>query len=543
MLDIPLRRGELPRRLRRHPFWEGEFKTASKKILALVLLIFLSTLCFAASSTSNSTGTIELVPAYTAFSPGKPLTIAVHMNLNPGWHTYAENPGDIGKPLTLKWTLPKGFTASAITFPPHKTFKTLGFTQYGYDKEVSFLATITPPTHLRKDQAVTLSVKAHWLVCKETCIPKKAELDITLPISLKPEPNPAFKHVSSSQPQPSRQALLAVGLAFIGGLLLNIMPCVLPVLSLKLLHLKRFSESLAYTLGILVSFWALASLLLVFKAAGKELGWGYQLQSPWIVGGLACLFLILALNLFGFFEIGLGATRLGQYTDKTKGLWGAFFTGVLATAVATPCTAPFMGAALGIALVQPAFIALLIFTSLGLGLAFPFLIIGAIPSWNRFLPKPGQWMNTAKKILGIPLLLTALWLAWVLAVQMEWIPKARPAVHQTQNITWQPFSEEALEKARKEGKAVFVDISAAWCLTCQVNEKTTFVDKDVVKAFRNRSIVAFKADWTTQDPTITRFMHSFNRNGVPVYIYYPKGKEGNVLSEFLTPKSLLNDLQ
>ncbi len=492
---------------------------------------------FAAKQVSNS----NLVAETEAIVPGKPFKVAIYISLNPGWHTYAENPGDIGKPLQINWTLPDGFTVSKLIFPPHKTFKTSGLTQYGYDKDVSFIAIITPDKNLKTNQNVTLNAELSWLVCKETCIPQHSTVSLTLPVSETASTNPQFELLTHHHHTQNTliQALTAIMLAFLGGLLLNLMPCVLPVLSLKLLQLKESKETLAYTGGILVSFWILTAIILTVKAFGTELGWGFQLQSPWIVGGLALLFCILGLNLLGYFEIGLGFTRLGQATSQKQGLTAAFFTGVLATIVATPCTAPFMGAAIGIAVLQPPFIVFLIFSSLGLGMAFPFLVLGYIPAWKTKLPKPGAWMITLKKILAIPLFLTTLWLLGILAQQLH-IPL--PAFKQHSELNWKPYSESAIETSRKLGHAVFIDFTASWCLTCQVNEKTTLSNPEVVDFLKKNHVDLFKADWTNQDETITLALRKYGRNGVPVYIYYPKNKEAKRLPELLTPERFLTEL-
>ena len=335
----------------------------------------------------------------------------------------------------------------------------------------------------------------------------------------------------------------AVLFAFLGGLILNLMPCVLPVLSLKILSFVNEAEKkstgkqgLIFTAGVLISFWILAAALMILKSGGQQIGWGFQLQSPGFVGFLALVFFILALNLFGLFEIGLPWTGAGQNLTQKKGWAGTFMSGVLAVIVATPCTAPFMGAALGYALTQPAWTAWAVFTALGLGLAFPYLILCVFPGWLRFLPKPGPWMLKLKKFFGILLLLTAFWLVWILSVQLN-LTKSFESGKNSNHLEWETYSENRLAALLAEGKPVFVDFTAAWCLTCQVNERLALNRKETADFFREKKIIALKADWTNRDETITRSLAAFGRNSIPFYVFYPgPGREPVILPEILTPQ-------
>ncbi len=346
----------------------------------------------------------------------------------------------------------------------------------------------------------------------------------------------------------------AVLFAFLGGLILNLMPCVLPVLSLKVLSFVNESRSsrasglkqgLIFAAGVLISFWVLAGALMLLKSGGQQIGWGFQLQSPWFVAGLAVVFLILAFNLFGFFEIGLSLTGAGQTLSAKKGWAGTFASGILAVVVATPCTAPFMGTALGYALTQPAWVAWAVFTALGSGLAFPYVLLCANPAWLRFIPKPGPWMVTLKKVLGVFLLLTALWLGWIFAVQtglLNWASKTQPtSAHQ---LNWEPYSEARLAELLADAKPVFVDFTAAWCLTCQVNERLALNRKETAALFKDRKVTALKADWTSRDETITRALAVYGRNSIPFYLLYPgQGEPPVILPEILTPKIIREALE
>ncbi|MBI2385781.1 MAG: thioredoxin family protein [Elusimicrobia bacterium] len=325
-------------------------------------------------------------------------------------------------------------------------------------------------------------------------------------------------------------ALRNLLLAFLGGLLLNLMPCVFPVLALKvagLLERPGRGHALAYTLGVMTSFLALAGGLLAARAAGASLGWGFQLQSPWVVGALAALFAAIGLNLLGAFEVGTRLMSLGA-----RGGGGSFSSGVFAVVVAAPCTAPFMGAALGWALSRPAWEALSVFAALGLGTAAPYAALASWPALLERLPRPGPWMVTLKKLLSVPMFTTALWLLWVL-----WRLLAPPVSADT---LWKTWSPEAVQEARASGKTVFVDFTAAWCLSCQVNERVV-LSRPEVRAALGKGI-AFKADWTDKNHVIEAELAKHGRAGVPLYIVYPKGGEAVTLPEILTPGLVLETL-
>jgi len=391
---------------------------------------------------------------------------------------------------------------------------------------------------------------------------------------------------------PDLNTFSAIGLAFLGGLILNLMPCVFPVLFLKGLSLvhssnegrgRQRAHGLVYTAGIVVSFWVIVAALLILRAGGRELGWGFQLQSPGFVAVLASLVFFLGLSLAGQFEIGLSLMSTGGDLAQKPGLTGSFFTGVLATVVATPCMAPLMGAAVGFALAQPAWVTFLVFTALGLGLALPYLLLTMQPQWTSFLPKPGAWMETLKQAVSVPLFGTAIWLVWVygqlyspegvdrtvwllsgfLVLAMagwalgkwpaKWgsaiaavvlivvalaLPLHKPAVD---TLVWQPYTEANFAAARATGQPVFIDFTAAWCLSCQVNERAVLKSKDVEKELTKNHVQLLKADWTQYDAAITRELTTLGRSGVPTYVIYPPGKVSNpdVLPELLTKAAVL----
>ena len=400
-------------------------------------------------------------------------------------------------------------------------------------------------------------------------------------------PAPAQRDAVSSVTLP-----FAIGLAFLGGIILNLMPCVFPVLFLKGLALVRGSgeerrrtrlHGLVYTAGIVVSFWALVALLLALRASGAHLGWGFQLQSPVFIAVLCAGLFFFALSLAGMFDFGLSLTSAGGELAQQPGYAGSFFTGVLATVVATPCTAPLMGAAIGFALAQPGWMAFVIFTAVALGLALPYLLLSLQPSWTRVLPKPGAWMEVLKQLTSLPLFATVIWLAWVYGtlrgldamarlliallgvavaawVMGRWPGRklaalfavvliatglAVPLAHKEATAaSWQPYSDAALAEARAQGKPVFVDFTAAWCLSCHVNEEFVLDSSEVQSKLQSSGLVLMKADWTKYDPAITQALASVGRSGVPTYVIYPAhGGAPDVLPELLSKSVVLNALE
>ncbi|HPH14025.1 MAG TPA: thioredoxin family protein [Burkholderiaceae bacterium] len=382
--------------------------------------------------------------------------------------------------------------------------------------------------------------------------------------------------------------------ALLGGLILNLMPCVFPVLAIKVVGFTRHADDkrahaisgLAYTAGVVVSFVALGALMLGLRAAGEGLGWGFQLQSPAVVAVLAALFTVIGLNLLGVFEFG-NVLPSGMATLQAKHpAVDSFLSGVLAVAVASPCTAPFMGASLGYAIGLPAVQALLIFATIGLGLALPYLAASLVPVIARALPRPGAWMDTFKKFMAFPMFATVAWLVWVLgqqsgidgagallallvclsfviwALTLKGRTKAIVATISIatlailtggigQNVTkpmdiptatlansqpggWQPWEPGRVDQILAAGQPVFVDFTAAWCVTCQYNKKTTLSNKDVLADLDAKKVVLLRADWTRRDPAITAALQQLGRNGVPVYVVYKPGSAPVVLSEILS---------
>ncbi|MEA5126329.1 protein-disulfide reductase DsbD family protein [Xanthomonas floridensis] len=394
-----------------------------------------------------------------------------------------------------------------------------------------------------------------------------------------------------TQPPHTDKGLLAMlALALLGGLVLNLMPCVLPILSLKVLGLAHSGESRSharshaiwYSLGVLVSFAAIGGLVIALRAAGQAAGWGFQLQQPWFVAALAYLMFAVGLSLSGVFTLGSNLGGIGQSLAARNGPLGDFFTGVLACVVASPCIAPFMGTALAYAFTAPALLAMLVFLALGLGLALPFLLIGFIPSLARRLPTPGAWMETLKQVLAFPMYLTAIWLLWVLGKQRGVDAVALMLVGATllalglwcfERSRWSSnrpgmrlaavmlvlaivpvvgvtrlrlpaataasdgvvaFSPQLLDRLRADNRVVFVNMTADWCVTCKANEKNVLGSADFRDALRRVDAVYMKGDWTNVDPAISTFLDQHQAVGVPLYVVYGPGAPPAILPTVLT---------
>ena len=395
---------------------------------------------------------------------------------------------------------------------------------------------------------------------------------------------------------PIAQLLGTLVLAFLGGLVLNLMPCVFPVLGLKILGFVNQSgqdkkkivlHGLVFALGVLLSFWTLAAVLAILRAGGQELGWGFQLQEPGFVFILAAVMLVFAMNMSGVFEFGLSATGVGSDLQMKSGYAGSFFTGVLATAVATPCSAPFLAPALGAALAVPTGESFVIFTAIAVGLAAPYLLLSIFPQAVKVLPRPGAWMETFKQFMAFPLYGTVGALVWVLTGQLgddslmaifglvaialgiwvygrwtapgasagrvrfghaglvallltgAWLGWPAPA-----KIVWEPWSPEAVAKLRAEKRIVYVDFTARWCATCQTNKKLVFGSGEVLKVFAEKKVATLRADWTNKDPRITAELAAYQRSAVPFNVVWLPGKEAPVLlPELLTPGIVLDALK
>lgn len=526
---------------------------------------------------------VRLIAATADHRPGEAVEIGVAFRLDPGWHIYAQDPGEAGLPTEVAWTLPEGASVGPLVYPPHRTFDEAGLTTYGYADRAVFTARAVSPAGAAP---FPIRARVSWLICKDICIPGAADLDTVLPVAAgAPSPSadaPLFAEAGLPPPTAAFGLWLALGLAVAGGVLLNLMPCVLPILALKVLAVAQADRGAArrdavlFGAGVMVAFVALGAALALLGAGGRALGWGFQLQSPATVLILALVMLLVGLDLSG--ALPMGGLPAGL-TARLPAARAPFFTGLLAVAVASPCTAPLMGAALGYAATQPPEMGFLVIVAVGFGFALPMVLAGWIPAVGRLLPRPGPWMLTLRKVLAWPMFGAAAWLAWVLSRQTDGLglavaalvlaaiglalvlPRARrsaaPAIAlvaavAAATVELRPaatvaaadaWSEARVAQLRAEGRPVFVDFTAAWCLTCQVNKRTTLADASVIRAFDDRGVVRLVADWTQRDPEIGAALARLGRNGVPVYALYTPGAAAPLLlPELLTPGAVLDAL-
>ena len=405
---------------------------------------------------------------------------------------------------------------------------------------------------------------------------------------------------NTNKPLVTISLLTAIIFAFLGGIILNAMPCVFPILSIKILSFieqsqgskeKLFHHGLVFSAGVLTTFLAVSALLIFLRASGEAIGWGYQLQSPWVVSLLIYLFVVIGIVFMGNIVLGSSFGNLGTLVQNQKDLTSSFFTGVLAVIVASPCTAPFMGPALGLALLQPGLKSILIFLALGIGFSLPYLILSIYPQLLSKLPKPGEWMQTLKQIMAFPMWASALWLAWVLSSQVDmqsvfavllgallialglWLlEKTQNSASILRRVTlifslglmifsiWllpitsdnnspnlkneeNAFSVQKLNSLRSEQKMVFLNFTADWCITCKVNEAIALNQDKVKKVLDEKNIIYLKADWTRKDPEIASMLASYGRTGVPLYLLFPSQGDPIILPELLTEDLLLDFLK
>lgn len=517
----------------------------------------------------------------------------------PSWNLSATRNGQV---VTLR-VIPAGGAPAASPAQPW-FFASDAFIQYDEPQTVRTGAAgeilIDLPISESAEQATTrltgvLTAKASWLA--GGALPGMA---IDVPIAAASLAGTAAAPGSAPPPAAAAGLVGTLALAFVGGLILNLMPCVFPVLGIKILGFVNQAGSdrrkvtlhgLAFTGGVLASFWALAAVLAALRAGGDQLGWGFQLQSPAFVFALAAVMLAFALSMSGVFEFGLGATGVGAHLQMKEGYAGSFFTGVLATVVATPCSAPFLAPALGAALALPVGESFVVFTVIALGLSVPYLLLSIFPQAVKALPRPGPWMETFKQAMAFPLYATVGYLVWVLAGQVSeggllmtlfgltviamgvWLygryhapgasaRRARlglagglvllaaggwlgwPRAAAPTDLVWEAWSPERVAQLRAEGRTVYVDFTARWCATCQANKKIVFASNEVLKLFADRKIVALKADWTNKDPRITAELAKWNRSAVPFnLVYLPGEPEPKVLPELLTPGTVIEAIE
>jgi thiol:disulfide interchange protein len=580
---------------------------------------------------------VHLIADTSAIEPGKPFRIGADFSLAPGWHIYYQNPGDTGMPTNVEIKVPAGYQVLKVEWQKPKKFEENGFTTYGYADETVIAITVLPPPDLRPGESVQFTAEISWLACKDSCIPGNTTGSIILPTGqtanvanqdrfatvgftgdvdavdsgtsvldqeLKPNGDGSEQH----------GFLTALLFAFIGGIILNAMPCVLPVISLKIMRfVQEAGESrakiirlgMAYAAGTVSTCVSLAVAVIAAKALGYSVGWGFQFQEPLFLVGMATLLTVMSLGLFGVFFVQVNSGNQLDKLANRKGLAGAFFTGVVATILSTPCTAPFLGSAIGFAFAAPWYAIIAIFFAVGTGLAFPYVLLCLNPAWMKILPKPGVWMEHFKQAMGFVLLGSVIWLLYVLGRQTgpdgvagtvgfllaasfgTWLYNSLggfdasrlkkvtlaavalaiagstmyfltwPAVKGTNwsaiasgptaanGVIWEKFSKEAVDKHLKEGKVVFLDFTAEWCQTCKFNEATVLASDAVTEAFRKQDVATLKVDWTTSDPEITQLLAKFGRAGVPLYVVMSPHRPTapTVLPTLLTKEMVLEAIE
>ena len=603
--------------------------------------------------------------------------VGVRLQMQDGWHTYWENPGDSGSPFNATWTTDAGVIVENVSWPTPQTIPYPPLMTYGYEGDIVF-----PFQVFRSlDTELTeISLDFDFLICADICVPEQAKLtldltsasssdlldqaidnlptklvktkstisgdelkvvfqspkefstayifpregnlfaytpnqaitpidentfEITLPlfqdgvesfsgiISLDGQGFQFEEQIASAGGMSLWQAIL---FALIGGLILNLMPCVFPVISLKVLsfvsmggddHTKIRNHALAFVGGVMSTFLSIATALMIIRSTGSMIGWGYQLQSPVVVGILTLIMLGIGMILLTNINVAAGLTNIGSSVQNRNDYSGSFFTGVLAVVVASPCTAPFMGAAVGYALLQPSFATLPIFLSLGLGFAGPYLILAIKPKWISSLPKPGQWMETLKQFFAFPMIATALWLMWVFMVQTsgdaliqllilglslglaiwmiasfegrwKWVgliltfiasiqifnnlPNNANEITQSADAdSWNLSIESDLQA---NNQAYLINFTAAWCITCQTNEKAALARTSVQDYLAEQNIKYIKADWTNRNEDIAIGLARYERSGIPLYIFWKPGmRNSKILPAVLTEDLIIRSMQ
>ena len=490
-----------------------------KAILALVIFIFTSLQASANSEWINS----EKIRGRLIEQDGQ---VAVELNMAPHWHTYYKEPGDAGIPTDFNFTGSSNFEVEEVVFPKYIVIDEYGFKTNSYENQAIF------KIKARSGNEPHIILNVSGAVCNEICIPYEFKFDY------KPQISAPATEEGTGTVKVESLSLYILGIALLAGFILNIMPCVLPVLSLKILSVLKQSGKekkharlnfMATSAGILTSFLALAVITISLKSAGMAVGWGLHFQSPIFVGVLLAITLAFSFSLFGFFHLNPPSWISGTGEHKNSFI-GNFFSGVLATLLGTSCTAPVLVTAVGYALTGTNLDIIVIFAAMGIGMALPFLLLALKPALVSFLPKPGNWMVRVKQFMGVLLLITSAWLAFVLYSQLTTT---------TEDEKWKNFDQAEISQLVDDGKTVFVDITAQWCVNCKAN-KATVVDTDEIQNFfTENKVVLMKGDLTKPSSTILAYIKSFGRYGIPVNVVYgPHAKDGILLDALLSKEAV-----
>ncbi len=534
------------------------------KIFLLSLLLNLAVFGRAWSASaeySSSKVNVSLLTNTHAVNYNQDLQVLIKFEIAKDWHILSPVPGDIGLPTVITWQLPEGYELIDARWSAAQKFGEEPIIQYGYVNEAYYLATIRPDNNHIHD--VSFRADISWQACNDECIPQETVLKFKMPITMQ-NVIPTGKWYQKLQaaektfmlnsensgriPVEEPDMAMILLMAFAGGLILNLMPCIFPILSLKAISLVKNIhnrkqariDALLYFGGVLFSFLVMAMILVWLRTRGDSVGWGFQLQSPAFVIILIGIFLLIMLMLLDVIGINNPfADKLSRISMRAKRL-SSFLTGVFSVIIATPCTAPFMGIAIGYTLTKPLYVYYPVFLALGTGYALPFTLVGFFPKvLSNMLPKPGKWMVVLKRLFAVPVFLTCVWLGWVLYNQVT--------VNKTVDefgLEWRPYEAEQVRDAVNSGRKVFVDFTAKWCLTCLANEKIALQTEEFAKLVREKDILLFKADWTSRDDKITEALEHYGRNSIPLYVYY-NGSDGSmkVLPQLLTPGIVKEELK
>lgn len=483
-----------------------------KKIAFFVLCLCL----FATDASAVRQQTEHGFAEFFAHDSDDSITIELKIKPKKGWYFHSHQPGEFGLPAKAEWDL-GNYKLVSEEWSEGEDILYQGFGLNVYKTEGLYRAV------LEKSHGMTPALDVFWMACGNECVPEKMHFELIPEAFVKKNFSPVEKNQKQNDfalPMWLKAALMA----FIGGFILNLMPCVFPVLFIKVIGLmqqkenfRRRADALAYFSGVVLCFVIMSAILQFLKSRGQALGWGFQLQSPYFVAFMAIVFLLLAFMFLDVLKVNFAWKKMPA---------GSFLTGLLAVLIASPCAAPFMGAAVGWSLTSDisGYEFYGVFVALGVGYALPFFMAELFPKFmQRVLPRPGKWMLWLKRFFAVPMFMTALWLLWILF-----------GLESSSKADWQPYNREKIEQLVESGEKVFVDFTAKWCLTCLANEKVVLNSDGFAQLVKEKKIHLFKADWTMQNKNITEALAAFGRSSVPMYVYY--GGKGNyvILPQILT---------
>ena len=536
----------------------------------LLFLLFIISFSFISLSQKNSEKThvshehvsLELISSVNSIPKENNLHLGLYFKLDPGWKIYWKYPGKAGYPPGIDWVKSKNIKDLEILWPKPEEFEILGMESLGYSKEVILPIKLIIENNNEK---LLANFDVDYLTCKKICIPFNDNLILNIPtgdgqvseygkvINQYIDKSNYLNYSSLLNPD---SILLFLFIAFVGGVILNFMPCVFPVLSLKIYNVLSQQQQninnktikrnfLATILGIIFSFFVLSLITVLLKSLGHSLGWGFQFQSPIFLSFMILILILFSLNLIDFFSIDIPfffkkfLNKVINFNKKNSEFFKNFLLGSFITILSTPCSAPFIGTALGFAFVSSNQVIFLIFFCISPGLSSPYIILATKPQILSFLPKPGLWMKKFKYFLSFLLILTAIWLTSVLLIQVNTINN-----NDSNNNNWLDFDTIKLKELVNENNIVFVDITADWCMTCFYNKKTVLDRKKVKNIFEKYDVKKMRGNLTKPNKEINKYINSYGRFGIPAnVIYSPSAPQGILLSELLTVRNLLSTFE